>query len=120
MYARLDDELLDHRKIFIAGAALGKEGPGLALALYVLGLMYSNRHLTDGHLDREVVTQFSHFSKPLSVADALVKAGLWEKNGNGFQIHDYEEWNPSAKAIKRKRKDDRIRKREERAQTHGS
>jgi hypothetical protein len=120
MYARLDDELLDHRKIFVAGAVLGKEGASFALALYVLGLLYANRHLTDGHLDLEVVKRFPHMTKPLSVADALVKAGLWEKNGSGFVIHDFQDWNPSAKAIKRKRKDDRQRKREERAKAHDS
>lgn len=115
MWARLDDELLDHRKIFIAGARLGKDGPGLALGLYVLGLMYANRHLTDGHLDLEVVKQFGHLSKPLDVADALVKAGLWEKNGTGFVIHDFDEYNFSAATVKTKRRKEKLRKRHERA-----
>lgn len=115
MWARLDDELMDHRKIFIAGAALGKNGPGLAMGLYVVGLMYANRHLTDGHLDLEVVKQFPHVDKPLSVADALVKAGLWDKNGTGFSIHDFKDLNPSAADVKARRRKERLRKRHERA-----
>jgi hypothetical protein len=110
MWARLDDELIDHRKIFIAGSALGKNGPGLALSLYVVGLMYANRHLTDGHLDTEVVRRFPHVAQPISVADALVKAGLWEKNGHGYQIHDFGDLNPTAAEVKARRRKEKLRK----------
>lgn len=117
MWARLEDELIDHRKLFAAGALLGREGPGLALALYVVGLLWSNRHLSDGHLPLDVVKRFPHVSKPVAVADALVSAGLWEKNGSGFVIHDYVEYNFSAATVKRRRKQERDRKRRERAES---
>jgi hypothetical protein len=115
MYARLDDELIDHRKIFAAGERLGKNGAAIALGFYTVGLLWSNKHLTDGYLPRAVVHQFPHVSSPAAVADALVSAGLWETNGSGYVIHDYADWNPSAAAIKRKRRDDRNRKRTQRA-----
>jgi len=110
MFSRLEDELIDHRKIFIAGAKLGRDGPAIALGLYAVGLMYSNKHLTDGYLPFEVVKGFSHCAKPLVVAEALVQAGLWEQNGSGFVIHDFADFNFAAADVKARRKQDRLRK----------
>ncbi len=119
MWARLDDELLDHRKLWDAGELIGRNGAAIALGLYAVGLMWSNKHLSDGHLSTAVVKSFRHVSDPLSIADALVKAGLWERNGHGFLIHDYADFgNPTAAAVKAKRKRDRLRKRHERAEAH--
>jgi hypothetical protein len=115
MWARLDDELIDHPKIFEAGKRIGPNGPGLALALYAVALMWTNRQLTDGYIPLSTLQAFPHLVKPAAVADALVSAGLFEKVKDGYQIHDFSDHNPSAKAIKRKRRDDRDRKREERA-----
>jgi hypothetical protein len=109
MWARLDDELMDHRKIFIAGELIGNNGGAIALGVYTLGLLWSLRHLTDGHLPIEVVKHFKHVAKPLRIADALTKAGLWEKNGNGFMIHDFREFNPTAADVKKRRKENRLR-----------
>lgn len=114
MWARLDDELIDHRKIFTAGEVLGKNGPAIALGFYTIGLLWSNKHLSDGHLPAPVVRSFRHVAKPAEVADALVKAGLWEKNGNGYQIHDYSDFNFSAVTVKERRRQDRLRKRGQR------
>jgi hypothetical protein len=110
MWARLDDELIDHRKIFTAGELIGKNGAAVALGFYAVGLMWANKHLTDGHLPMPVIKSFRHVDNPTSIAEALAKAGLWDKNGSGFQIHDFGEFNPSASAIKKKRKEDRLRK----------
>lgn len=110
MWARLADELIDHRKIFVAGETIGKNGAALALALYTLGLLWVNKHLTDGHIPIAVVRSFRHLDNPAAVADALVSAGLWEINASGFLIHDYDEYNASAATIKKRRRDDRRRK----------
>jgi hypothetical protein len=115
MWARLDDELIDHRKVFAAGELLGRNGPAIAIGFYAVALMWTNKHLTDGHLPLNVVKSFRHVSNPVSVADALVKAELFERNGNGFVIHDYADWgNPTAARVKAKRRKDRLRKRAER------
>jgi hypothetical protein len=116
MWARLDDELLDHQKIFAAGDLVGgRNGSVIALGFYAQCLMWANRHLSDGHLPLGVIKGFRHGSKPLSIADALVKAGLLEKNGSGFIIHDFKEFNPSAAKVKEKRRQDKLRKQRERA-----
>lgn len=111
MYARLDDELLDHPKIFTAGDLLGDDGPAIALGLYSVALMWCNRHLTDGHLPIAVVKKWPHVHNPVAVADALVRAGLWEKNGSGFTVHDFGDKNFSAAAVKAKRRKDAAAKR---------
>jgi hypothetical protein len=114
MWARLDDALIDHQKIADAGALIGKNGRAIAIGFYAVGLMWSNKHLSDGHLSLAQVKAFNHVENPLAVADALVQAGLWQKNGNGFVIHDFDDFNPSAAEVKRKRREDRDRKRLER------
>jgi len=115
MWAKLDDALIDHHKIADAGAQLGKNGQGLALAIYVVGLMYGAKHLTDGYLSQAVVANFRHVAEPLRVADALTKVKLWEKVPGGFKIHDYHEYNPGSTAVKEHRANDRQRKADERA-----
>ena len=119
MYARLDDELIDHPKIFAAGKKIGRDGAAIALGVYALTLMWSNRHLTDGFVPTSTLEGFRHMTNPVAVADALVSAGLFEKVSGGFQVHDFGEHNPSAKTIKAKRKGDRIRKQRERAEANG-
>jgi hypothetical protein len=103
MWSRLDDGLLDHRKVFIAGDLLGKDGPGMVLGMVSLGLMWTNKHLTDGHLPLSVVKKWPHFDQPIKVADALVKAGLWEKADGGFVIHDFHDHNFTAKRVQENR-----------------
>jgi hypothetical protein len=116
MWARLEDELLDHPKISQAGRAIGKNGRVIAIGFYAVALMYCNRHLSDGYLRFDVVEGFaSYVFNPLAVADALATAGLLDKTDTGYRIHDYREYNPSAAEIKRRRKADRVRKAERRA-----
>jgi hypothetical protein len=119
MYARLDDELIDHTKVFLAGQRLGPDGPAIALGFYALLIMWSNRHLSDGQIPIVTLTNFRHVRRPLAVAEALVHAGLLEASEGGFRIHDFGDHNPSAREIKAKRQADRNRKRAERARLTG-
>src|SRR5262245_17119724 len=116
MWSRLDDGLLDHPKISSAARALGsKDGRVKVIGFYVMGLLYANRHLTDGFVSDDVIDGFSAYaSNPAAIADALARAGLFEKQDGGYHIHDYREYNQSAAEIKRKRREDRDRKRESR------
>jgi hypothetical protein len=110
MWAKLDDELLDHQKIALAGTLIGKNGGAIAIGFYAVCLLWSGKHLTDGYLPEAVITGFGHVENPRSIADALVKAGLLEKISGGFQVHDFDEYNPSAAVIRKRRKVDRLRK----------
>lgn len=111
MWSRLDDQLIDHEKVFAAGKLIGANGPAVALGMYAVGLMWSNKHLTDGRLPAAVVAHFRHCDHPLKVAAALVKARLWERRGDMFTIHDFAEFNLAAATVKEKRERDRQRKR---------
>jgi hypothetical protein len=111
MWTRLDDALLGHPKLIEAGELLGKDGRAIALGVFVASLLWSNRHLTDGKIPLSFLSETGPMRAPVSVADALVKAGLWEKNGAGFVIHDYGDYNESAAEVKARRRRDRQRKR---------
>jgi len=99
VWAKLDDALIDHRKIFEAGAVVGKNGRVLALGFYTLGLLWANKHLTDGFLPIPVVKQFGH----LAIAKALVHANLWEEVEGGFRIHDFHDHNLKAEEVRTRR-----------------
>src|SRR5262245_8459291 len=108
-WTRLDDGLLGHPKITAAGKRLGRNGRDRAFALYVQGLMFANRHSTDGHLSWADIGTFTGRSRASSVADALVAADLWERNGSGFVIHDFLDFNFSAADVKAQRKKNKQR-----------
>lgn len=119
MWAKLDDALIDHRKLYVAGERIGKNGPAIALGLYAVGLMWANKQLSDGFLPREVVKHFGHVERPLEIAHALVDARLWEEVEGGFQIHDFDDHNLDAAEVQQKRKDERDRKRKWRKRRNG-
>jgi hypothetical protein len=113
MWAKLDDGLLDHRKLLEAARLLGKDGRALALGYYTAALLYSSKHLTDGKLTPAIVDEL-HIS-PAGVR-ALVAVGLWkvvDKKRGVLAVHDYADWNPSAAEVLERRKYDRDRKRKE-------
>ncbi|KKL89691.1 hypothetical protein LCGC14_1912240, partial [marine sediment metagenome] len=45
------------------------------------------------------------FSKPkaIKLAARLIEVGLWERNGTGYAIHDYLDYNPSKKELEARR-----------------
>jgi len=73
--------------------------------------MYTNKHLTDGFLPTAVVVEMGFADKPLDAAKAMVRAGLWDAVEGGFKIHDFHDFNPLARDVHERRKQDRERKR---------
>lgn len=111
MWAKFDDALLDHRKIFEAGDLIGKNGPAVALGFYAACVLYANKHLTDGFIPGPVLRRFPHADKPEEVAKALVKVRLLASVEGGYRIHDFHDHNPKAESVRKKRAADRDRKR---------
>ncbi|SDJ74810.1 hypothetical protein [Streptomyces indicus] len=125
-WVRISDDFYDHPKCDAAGA--------LGTALWVAGLAWSNRNLTDGFIPRrsalrlldfedaaEAVRYAEHHAgsnavthdvdhedlAPLIARFAvrrLVMAGLWEEVEGGFRIHDYLDYQKSAEQIEGERK----------------
>lgn len=113
----LDDDLPNHPKILKAGARLGANGPAQALAVFVIGLSYARKFLTDGRVPDTFVTSLRHVDAPIEVAKVLSSRGvqLWHRTRGGYQIHDYHGWNPKASQVKEKREKERLKKSRQRA-----
>ena len=94
-WVRIADDFPDHPKVVRAGVE--------AAWLYVCGLAYSNRYATDGLIPSVQVRRLADVADATRLADRLVEVGLWERAADGYQIHDYGEYQPSADDIKRER-----------------
>src|SRR5437879_2331970 len=97
VWARIEDQFADHPKVVAAGP--------LAAWLYVCGLTYSNRFLTDGFIPDGQVRKLADVPSPRKLATTLVRVGLWEPAEGGFRIHDFFDYNPSAEEVLAKRGD---------------
>jgi hypothetical protein len=80
-WIKIDDQFPDHPKVITAGPAAGW--------LYVCGLCYCGRYLTDGFIPSGQVRRLADLKDPQKLADALVSVGLWEVAEGGYQVHDY-------------------------------
>lgn len=89
-----------------------------ATALWIRALAFANRHLTDGVVPAVVLRDLSRSKSPEKVAAKLCAASgitgkpLWSKVEGGYQIHDFHDYQPSARAV-RTRRDDTSAKRAE-------
>lgn len=101
---KLDDGFWSNPKIM----ALGNEAAGV----YTRMLSYCGQHLTDGHVADEVAKLIC--SKG-GVFDKLKDSGLIERNGAGWIVSDFLEFNPSREQVENERRSSRERMRKLRA-----
>lgn len=90
-WIKLADSFPDHPKVLEAG--------DLAAWLYVAGLCFCSRHLTDGHIPDGAVSRLTGVARPKQLASRLVEVGLWVRCADGYRIHDYTEHQRSAAAV---------------------
>ena len=95
-WIKIDDQFSDHPKIVQAGPLAG--------FLYIAGLCYAGRYLTDGFIPRGQVRKLIDTDNVTPLVTALVTAELWDECDGGYQIHDYLEYNPSGEQVKAERK----------------
>ncbi len=100
-WARLDDTLPVHPKVRALSDA--------AFRLYICAICWSNLHLTDGYVPSDQLRYLSDVRRPRLCVDQLVQAGLWEDAKDGWQIHDYLEYQPSAEKVQQEREAKRKR-----------
>jgi len=94
-WVRLADDFADHPKLAEAGPLAGW--------LWVCGLAYANKHLTDGYLPTAAVRRLADVEDPFRLAARLVASGLWEPADGGYRIHDFGEYQPSAESVRAER-----------------
>lgn len=82
----MDDGFADHRKL--DGLSHG------AFRLHVSALCYAARNFTNGEITKDRPSRLMPGFKASFVPE-LVEAGLWDVKGDGWEIHDYLEYNPS-------------------------
>jgi hypothetical protein len=102
-WIKLDDQFPDHPKVLAAGPA--------AAWLYVCGLAYASRYLTDGFIPAVQVPRLADVRQAPGLARRLVDAGLWEVVDAGYQIHDYLEYQDPSSKVQAKREEARERMR---------
>jgi hypothetical protein len=116
-WVRISDDFYDHPKFDAAGS--------LGIALWVAGLAWCNRNLSDGFIPRKAAMRLLDFEDAAEavahadrngvtnapsntdvtpavarfVAERLVKAGLWDEVEGGYRVHDYLDYQKSAAQI---------------------
>jgi hypothetical protein len=94
-WARLDDMLPMHPKVRALSDA--------AFRLYICAICWSNLHLSDGYIPSQHLRYMSDVRRPQQCAEQLVQADLWEKVDDGWWIHDYLQYQPSAEKVRQER-----------------
>jgi hypothetical protein len=99
-WVKLDEHFVDHPKVLTAGPLAGW--------MFVAGLCYANRLLTNGFIpenavDHLVSSNGSRRQEPAKLAQKLCDVELWKpatvKGHKGFQIHDFLKYQPSRKQV---------------------
>jgi hypothetical protein len=100
-WVRLSDDFYDHPKLMAVGPH--------AELLYIRGLAWSNRNLTDGHIPYTQGRRLADYAEDVEeggkpqlwhhLVDRLVNTGLWTTCEDGWQIHDYHDYQRSADEI---------------------
>lgn len=79
-----------------------------AFRLWMKGLCYCQRQLTDGAIPIEWLKDIGAKRKDVEMLSASMvdgKAPLWEPTTGGYRVHDYLDWNDSRAVVTKKRSD---------------
>jgi hypothetical protein len=113
-WLRIDDGFAENPKI--------AELADRTFRLHVVALCYCARNLTDGVVTTRalrVLAAIVGVARIEKNVSQLVEAGLWTQSGDGYEINDYLEYNPSAAKVKEERAANAERQRRHRDRTNG-
>jgi hypothetical protein len=99
-WVKLDDQFWLSDKVEAAGLE--------AIGLHALVLSYCGQKLNDGKFTARDLTRVTDRDWE-HLADQLVNVGLWDTTPNGWAIHDFLEYNPTAEQVKEDRRKARER-----------
>jgi hypothetical protein len=109
-WAKVDDGLHSHPKILAL-----RRGCPAALGLHLLALSFAGAYLTDGVVHAAFVEPQEE-----ELAQRLVDAGLWDRDGEDWRIHDWLDFNPSRAQVMREKKASAQRAKSARARRNGA
>lgn len=97
-WVKLDDGFALHAKMRAAGLE--------AVGLWVAALAYCARYRTNGRITRDALADVWPWPAGdlQKLTGKLVKVGLWETSDDGWQVHDYLDYQESRREIDLKRK----------------
>jgi hypothetical protein len=90
--------------------------------MYVCGLTYSAKYLTDGRIPRAHLPRLSNVRSAARCTEALISAGLWKWSscGQSVIIHDYLEWQTAKAEVDEIREKSRLRQEKARQKQAGT
>jgi hypothetical protein len=80
-WIKLHDNLFENPKILAAGDD--------AALLYIQGLLYCSRNLTDGRIPTPALRMLTARKDARTLARILVREGLWIETATGWEVHEY-------------------------------
>lgn len=83
-WAKLDDSVDLHPKFLELSFA--------ARGVWMTALAWSSRSLTEGRLPRKLAASLEF---PADIVQELVDRGLWDVTAEGWQVHNYTDYNPT-------------------------
>jgi hypothetical protein len=89
VWFKVDDQLAFEDKV----TAIPRKQRCAAMGLWVLAGSWCSHKLNGGHVPEHMIEELAGDSKMVA---ALLKAGLWEREDDGYSFHNWEAWNPSA------------------------
>ena len=105
---KVDDSIHAHPKFI--------DLPMSAIGLWTIAGAWSAQFLTDGLVNDRQLRRLGGEQEDI---DALVDAGLWDATPDGYQFHDWDDYQPTRDDVESKRESDRERKRRQRRNPSG-
>lgn len=94
-WVRLDDRFPSHRKVALLSDR--------AFRLHVSALCWSSENLTEGKILERELAVIARVRGLKAAASELQSAGLWDRLEDGWEIHDYLEYNPDRAKVQAER-----------------
>ena len=95
-WVKLDDRFPSHRKIALLSDR--------AFRLHVSAMCWCAENLTDGRISDRELALVTRVRGVKATAKQLEDAGLWDRTEDGWEIHDYLEYNQSREQVLIERK----------------
>jgi hypothetical protein len=95
---RVEDNFHAHPKVVAAGNA--------AIGLWLRAGCWAAQHLTDGHVPKTLLPALGGTAREVK---RLVDAGLWKASGDGWEFHDWNDYQPSRVQVMARREEERQR-----------